>query len=66
MSQTNLECLIIMAYNIGRAHGENRTMSIEEGRAATVKHCTKFFDDIDPGDLALPVNHIFQSKKNRT
>lgn len=64
MKQTNLQALIVMAYNVGRAHGDgsamvadrkrNRPFSPEEGRSAAVEHLSKFFEHIDPGDFALP------------
>lgn len=51
--QSRLDTLLIMAYNVGREHERTGVMTIEEGRVA-VLHLKELFDDVDPGDLALP------------
>lgn len=55
MSQSVLEALLVMAYNVGRDHEKTGTFPLDEGRRVTVDALTKFVADIDPGDLAKPL-----------
>lgn len=48
---TILECLTVMAYNVGREHEKRQVMTLEEGRV-NVLNILALVEDIDPGDLA--------------
>ena len=53
--QTILEGIVIMAYNAGRAHEKSGAFGLEDGRAVVAKAISEFVQDVDPGDLALPI-----------
>lgn len=52
-TKTALETLLIMAYNVGRDHGERGSMPIEQGREVVLA-ILNLVEGIDPGDLAKP------------
>ena len=56
--QSIFEALLIMAYNVGRSHGETNVMPVAEGRQVVVEQLSKLVEHVDPGDLVLPVKGL--------
>jgi len=57
-SQTCIQALLIMAYNVGRDHEQTGAMSLEEGRAVVAERLAALVAHADIGVLSQPAESL--------
>jgi hypothetical protein len=58
MQQTCLQALLIMAYNVGRDHGQTQAMTLEEGRKVVSEKLSDLVGHADIGALSQPATSL--------